>query len=208
MNYLLLIGIVLTVFAQNGGNSNGGSSSGGNSTTSGNSTCDAFSQICSTTPDNCNPSTYGTTVINSPGDQGGTYSYTDRPINFTWSYTGQYDSAYPKNSVYLYYRQHGATAWTFLTKTGKTNSVNGTISNAVPGQYEVLVMPDNIDTNNLYGVGTVVSCTPDGWPYPQKLQFSLLQSTSYQVYPDKFPPATNSAIIPGMPLLYLMLYMI
>ncbi|KAJ3258665.1 hypothetical protein HK103_003454 [Boothiomyces macroporosus] len=224
MNYLLLVAVLLTVFAQNGNSNggnggNGGSSNGnstdsgnsttsGNSTSSGNSTCDAFTQICPTTPDNCLPSTYGTTVITTPLDQGGVYNYMDRPINFSWTYSGQYDSAYPRKSVYLYYRQVGQTPWTFLTKVGKTTTANGTITQAIPGKYEALIMPDNIDTNNLYGIGDTVSCVPDGWPYPQKVGFLLLQSTQYQVFPDRFPPATSAAIIPKVSLLCLILYMI
>ncbi|KAJ3301597.1 hypothetical protein HDV03_000634 [Kappamyces sp. JEL0829] len=138
------------------------------------------------------PSTYGVTRILSPFIY--SWLHIGQAFNLSWTYINS-DPAFPQTSVFLYYRPLSSQAtWLPLGNvSAKTTSVNVTIpSSAIPGSYEYVVVPDNIDATQRLQVGRTVDCLPNGWPYPQTQSFSLLQPIDPAVFANPYPPNVSS----------------
>ncbi|KAI8915654.1 hypothetical protein EDD86DRAFT_196542 [Gorgonomyces haynaldii] len=153
-------------------------------------TCDPYNTVCAGV--SCAlPGTGGLVRLASPNTTA--YFYVGQPINITWTYSDLADPQYPTQSVNIYYRQVGTDAWTsWVIAPPKSKTAFGTINNVAGGNYQVVVVPDNIDVTGGLKAGKTVSCVHDQWPYPGTAEFRLLVPFNVQPYTNPLPANTNA----------------
>lgn len=142
----------------------------------------------------CSPvQTSGRLIVQSPNT--GTFYSIGQLINVTWTYSSQSNPNFPSNSVNLYYRPANRNDWiNWATLSPNTTTWQGNIDNAADGSYEVLILPDNIDSSGgVFKVGNKVSCIADGWPYTVSQKFRLIASQN--ILPTSFKP--NADVTPN-----------
>jgi hypothetical protein len=90
----------------------------------------------------------------------------------------QTNPQYPSQSVNVYYRLLNSEIWNpWQVVPAKTTTFTATLDRVAGGVYEILVLPDNVDTSQgVFKVGNAVSCIADQFPYSAPSEFRLLVS--------------------------------
>lgn len=119
------------------------------------------------------------------------YFYVGLPLFVNWTYDGLTDARFPVNSVNLYYKPRKEKTWIEFAVVGRRNKTHTwNVPKLVPGSYEMLIVPDNVDKGG--AVGTRPSCLADGFPVADKVTFRFLNFNSRDSFADdKYAPSIS-----------------